>query len=96
MITFDEIIDAVEIKNEKNAICETKSFYILLAFLLVAITLLIAVGIYCYLKDIYIQITSQITNQKGFLLIIYYKKMESNDELKAIETKIIRVIISMI
>ena len=39
VITCDEIIDAVETKtvttnfNEKNIICETKSFYILLVFL---------------------------------------------------------------
>ena len=33
----------------KNIICETKSIYILLAFLLVTIAFLIAVSIYCYL-----------------------------------------------
>ena len=58
MITDDEIIDA-EAKlysrtvqtsfNEKNAICKTKHFYILLAFLLIAIVLLIAFSVYCYL-----------------------------------------------
>ena len=31
--------------NEKNAICKTKNVYILLAFLLITITLLIAVEI---------------------------------------------------
>ena len=35
--------------NEKNAICETKYFYILITFLLIIIALLIAVSIYCYL-----------------------------------------------
>ena len=35
--------------NEKNAICKTKNFYILLDFLLITIALLIAVSIYCYL-----------------------------------------------
>ena len=35
--------------NEKNAICKTKKMYILLSFLLIAIPLLIAVSIYCYL-----------------------------------------------
>ena len=61
MITGDEIIDAEaksynkETKtvttnfNEKNATCETKHFYNLLAFLLITIALLIAVSIYCYL-----------------------------------------------
>ena len=35
--------------NEKRATCKTKNFYILLAFLLITIALLIAVSIYCYL-----------------------------------------------
>ena len=35
--------------NEMKAICKTQNFYILLAFLLNTITLLIAVSIYCYL-----------------------------------------------
>ena len=35
--------------NEKNAICATKHFYILLTFLLITIALLIAVSNYCYL-----------------------------------------------
>ena len=58
VITCDEIIDSdVEAKSYdeerktilKNIIFETKSFYILLAFLLITIALLIAVSIYCYL-----------------------------------------------
>ena len=61
MITCDEIIDA-EAKlhdeegnavtgnfNEKNSICKAKKFYMLLAFLLINITLLIPVSICCYL-----------------------------------------------
>ena len=55
VITCDEVIDSYdeEIKtipinfNEKN--CKTQSSYILLTFLLITITLLIAVSIYCYL-----------------------------------------------
>ena len=35
--------------NEKKATWKTKNFYILLAFLLIAISSLIAVIIYCYL-----------------------------------------------
>ena len=35
--------------NEKKATCKTQNFYILLAFLLIIIALLIAVSIYCYL-----------------------------------------------
>ena len=38
--------------NEKNMSCKIQNFYILLAFLLITIDLLIAVSIYCYLiKD---------------------------------------------
>ena len=33
----------------KKATCDTQNFYILLAFLLIAIALLITVSIYCYL-----------------------------------------------
>ena len=50
----DEIIEE-EIKtvttkfNEKNAICKTRNLYILFAFLLITIALLIAVSIWCYL-----------------------------------------------
>ena len=33
--------------NEKHAVCKTKSFYILLVFLLVTFALLIAASIYC-------------------------------------------------
>ena len=53
VITCDEIIE--EIKsipkniNEKKITCKTKTFYILLVFLLIIIALLIAVSIYCYL-----------------------------------------------
>ena len=50
MITCDEIKDAEETKTVlKNITCETKSFCISLAFLLITIALLIAVSIYCYL-----------------------------------------------
>ena len=34
----------------KSIVCETKRFYISLAFLLITIALLIAVSIYCYLR----------------------------------------------
>ena len=59
MITYDEIIDAVaksydeETKavtanaNAINAVCKANKFYILFAFLLITIALLIAVSIYC-------------------------------------------------
>ena len=56
-ITCDEIIESnnEETKfiptnfNEKKATCKTQNFYILLAFLLITMALLIAVSIYCYL-----------------------------------------------
>ena len=35
--------------NEKEATCKTQNFYILLVFLLITMTLLISVSIYCYL-----------------------------------------------
>ena len=56
VITCDEIIEETKTENshkkffyEKNAICKTKNFCILLAFLLFNIALLIAASIYCYL-----------------------------------------------
>ena len=51
VITCDEIIEETVPTNfnEKKATCKTQNFYILLAFLLITIALLIAVSIYCYL-----------------------------------------------
>ena len=49
-ITRDEIIDVKETNfDEKNITCKTQNFYIFLIFLLITITLLIAVSIYCHL-----------------------------------------------
>ena len=51
-IMCDEIIESFEEEanfNEEKATCKTKYFYILLAFLLILIALLITVSIYCYL-----------------------------------------------
>ena len=49
-IICDEIIDVKETNfNEKNITCKTQSFCIILTFLLITITLSIAVSIYCYL-----------------------------------------------
>ena len=48
--TCDEIIDAEETKTiPKNITCKTQNLYIVLAFLSITITLLIAISIYCYL-----------------------------------------------
>ena len=55
VITCNKIIDNQETKtiptnfNEKNITCKTQNFYILIAFLLITIALLMAVSIYCYL-----------------------------------------------
>ena len=54
-IIFDEVIDVDAESNEetnfneKKATCKMQYFYILLAFLLITIALLIAVSTYCYL-----------------------------------------------
>ena len=51
--TCDKIIEETKAVptnfNEKNITCKTQHFYILLAFLLMTIALLIGVSIYCYL-----------------------------------------------
>ena len=45
-IICDEIIDVKEMNfNENNITCKTQSFYILLTFLLITISLLIAISI---------------------------------------------------
>ena len=86
VIACDEIIEVTKgvptSFNEKKMACKTKNVYILLAFLLITIALLIAVSIYCYLininqnKNIYHSIRSQMRNLKSFVLIIYYKNRE--------------------
>ena len=45
VIKCDEVIDPESNFNKKKAICKTQIFYILLAFLLITIALLIAVSI---------------------------------------------------
>ena len=55
--TYDEVTESYdkEVKtiptnfNEKNITCKRQSSYVLLTFLLITITLLIAFSIYCYL-----------------------------------------------
>ena len=47
---YDEEIKTISTTfNEKNITCKAKNFYILVMFLLIAVTLLIAVSTYCYL-----------------------------------------------
>ena len=48
--SYDKEIKTIPINfNEKKATCKSQNFYILLAFLLITIALLIPVSIYCYL-----------------------------------------------
>ena len=48
--SYEEEINTIPTNfNEKNVTRKTKSFYVLLAFLLITIALLITVSIYCYL-----------------------------------------------
>ena len=53
-IACDEVIEETKTIltnfNEKNIICETKSFCILLTYLIITVALLIVVSIYLYLK----------------------------------------------
>ena len=52
VIICDEVIESFKEETnfyEKKATCKMQNFYIILAFLLTVITLLIAVSIYCYL-----------------------------------------------
>ena len=72
VMNCDEIIEETKTIPtnfyEKKSTCKTLIFYILLAFLLIAIALSIAVTTYCYLinikknKNIYYHFTSQIIN----------------------------------
>ena len=50
-IMCNEIIEETVLTNlnEEKATCKTQNFYVLLAFLLITIALLIAVSVYCYL-----------------------------------------------
>ena len=54
-ITCDKIIGVEETNFDKkgNITCKTQNLYIILAFLLITISLLIAVSIYCYLRKKY-------------------------------------------
>ena len=56
-ILWDEVIESYDGEtktisrnfNEKKETCKTQNFYILLAFILITVKILIAVNIYCYL-----------------------------------------------
>ena len=53
--------------NDKKATCKTQKFYILIAFLLITIALLIAVSIYFYL-----------INYQAKHLLPFHKKLKTN------------------
>ena len=85
----------------QKVVCETQNFYILLAFLLITIALLIAVSIYCYLikywakpKHLLLFNVKRI-NQEKFYINECIIKMESNQNSKKLILKIARDIISM-
>ena len=69
LIMCDGKIDAEETKTFlKNITCKIQNFYILLSFLSIAITFLIAVSIYCYL--------TKYRTQKNHLLPFHNTKNE--------------------
>ena len=48
--SFNEEIESIPTNfKEKKVMCKTQSFYILFAFILITLALLVAVSIYCYL-----------------------------------------------
>ena len=87
VITCDKIIKSYDEKtktiptnfNEKKATCKTQNFYILLAFLLITIALLMVVIIFCYLinieqnKNIYYHLTTVTTNSWKFYINKFIK-----------------------
>ena len=88
-IICDEIIKSYDEKktiprnfNEKNITCKTQNFYILLAFLLITITLLIAVSTYRYL------IKYQAKQKHKIKTNLYrYYKLKMSYKVKDINTK---------
>ena len=76
--SYDEETKAIQTDfNEKSIICKTQSFYTLLIFLLMTMTLLIAVSIYCYEEEIdvieeeiYYLFATQIIKSTSFILIV--------------------------
>ena len=63
--SYEEEVRTAPTNFNKKATCKTQNFSILLAFLLITITLLIAVSNYCHLmqnKNIYYHFAAQIAN----------------------------------
>ena len=78
----DEIIEPYDKEtnfNEKKTTCKTQNVYILLAFLLITIALLIAVTIYCYLIKYW-------AKQKH-LLPFHFRNNELKEKVKDVDIK---------
>ena len=78
----DEIIDAEETKTIPKIQSVKQKVYILLAFLLITIALLIAFSTYFYLIILFIAILCH-----KWQINKCFKNMDSNDELKEINIK---------
>ena len=93
VITYDEIIDT-EAKsyneetnfNGKKVACKILNFYILLAFLLVTIVLLIAVSIFCYLIKYQVKqkrlVAFHITNNELKQVTYQQYKLKMSNKIK--------------
>ena len=86
--------------NEKNEIVKTKSFYILLAFLLIITALLIAVSIYCYLikykaKEKHL-LPFYVKNNKSKELLYCQCKLKISNKFEDVDIKTAHITFSMI
>ena len=77
--------------NEKKATWKTQNFYILLAFLLITIALLIAISIYCYLIKYRAKqkhfLPFDITNNELKEIMYQQYKSKMSEKVKDISTK---------
>ena len=87
--SYDEVTKTIPTNfNEKKVTCKTQSFYILLTFLLITITLLIAVSIYCYLRRYHGKHLLQFQNTDNKLNKLYNdKKLKMSNMIEDISIK---------
>ena len=91
-IKCDEVIDAEKTKSiPKNITCKTQNSYLLLAFLLITIALLIAVSIYYYLikylaKQNYL-LPFHFTNNDIKQVFYWQYKLKMSNKIKDINIK---------
>ena len=87
--SYDEVTKTIPTNfNEKKVTCKTQSFYILLTFLLITITLLIAVSIYCYLRRYHGKHLLQFQNTDNKLNKLYIdKKLKMSNMIEDISIK---------